>query len=316
MKITYINLKYNEIMEANNKHRLLSLINILTRFSDADHKISLNDIVQKLEAEGISINNRKTIYSDIKVLQNFGYDIEYDNGYSLIEAPFTVSEIKILLDSLHSLKNIDSNMVDKIDTKLYRFLSEYEEESLRKLTYENKHSDKKFIFQLESALYAINNHLLINVSISKKKTSSIGPCFLYRQNDYYYLYYHYKDNEKLYKTRFDNITSLELTEEKDMITIPSSTIRKYIEEGTGVYNKGKVELIKFEILNDSDYLRSRLFDDFSNIVFTRNGFTIRSSINNVFFSKLTAYGEEIKISDRNIADQYIEFLNSIITRNK
>ena len=77
----------------------------------------------------------------------------------------------------------------------------------------------------------------------------------------------------------------------------------------------KTKTVVAEIMEDSESIRNRLQDDFPNIVFTRNGFSLKVSINDAFFSRLTAYGSQIKIGDREIADQYISFLNKIITRN-
>ncbi|MDO4198704.1 MAG: WYL domain-containing protein [Erysipelotrichaceae bacterium] len=302
-------------MSSNNRKRLLKLIEILTRHSDMNHKLSINEIMEYLEADDISINNRKTLYDDLKVISDYGYEVEYDNGYYLCDAPFSLSEIKIILDSLHSLKNIDEEVIENIDHKLFSFISTDEEKLLQSLMYSSKHKNHKFIYHLEDALYAIENHYLVKIRIGKNKEALIGPCFMFRSNDSYYLYYHYENNDKLYKVRFDNISSLVLTDTKDTVTISKSVITRYISEGTNAFNKGKSSLIKFEICNPSDNLNNRLKDDFSNIIFTQNGFSIRACVNDIFFSKISAYGDDIKISDKDIADQYIEFLNKIIIRN-
>ena len=49
-------------MKSNNKKRLLTLIDILKKYSDMEHKLSLNEIVTYLEEEDIDISNRKTLY--------------------------------------------------------------------------------------------------------------------------------------------------------------------------------------------------------------------------------------------------------------
>lgn len=303
-------------MKSNNKKRILLLIEILKKHTDMDHKLSLNEISSLLEGQGIDIQNRKTLYDDFKALSDLGYEVEYDNGYYLTEAPFTLSEIKIIIDSLNSLKNLDDSLLTKLNNKLYSFISDYEEKLLRKLEYRNKHSDRKFIHRLEDTLQAINNNKTIIIHRPNKDEEEICPLFLYRNNDYYYLYYHYLNNEKIYHTRFDNILSAKVTDNDNDINIPRNKIIETINESSNAFYSNKAELIKFKIINDSDYLRTRLADDFANIVFTANGFSIKASVNDVFFSKLTSYSDSIKISDKNIADQYIKYLNKIITRNK
>lgn len=303
-------------MKSNNKKRILQLIDILRKHTDMDHKLSLNEIASMLEENDIEISNRKTLYDDFKALSEYGYEVEYENGYYLTEAPFTLSEVKIIIDSLNSLKNLDDSLLNKLNNKLYSFVSEYEEKLLRKLEYHNKHSDKKFIHRLEDTLEAISNNKTIIITRINKEPEEICPLFLYRNNDFYYLYYHYLNNDKIYHTRFDNITSMKITDNDNDLSISRNKIIDKINESSNSFYSNKAQLIKFEIIDDSDYLRNRLMDDFPNLIFTSNGFSIKASVNDVFFSKLTSYGDTIKISDKNIADQYINFLNKIIIRNK
>ena len=280
-----------------------------------DHRLSLNEIVTLLEEDGISVANRKTLYDDIREISEYVGEIEYNNGYYLDEAPFSLSEIKIIIDSLNSLKNLDERFLDDLKEKLYSFISEYETDFLKELEYQNRHSDKKFLNRLEDSLYAIRNHRMLFVKRKNNNEEEIAPLFLYRQNDFYYLYYHYPKKDKIYHMRFDNIISTRLSDRQDTLLIPKNKIIDHIQESTNAFYSGKTETVVFEIVEDSEFLKYRLQDDFPNIVFTKNGFSLKASINDVFFSRLTAYGDQIKISDRSIADQYIVYLNKIITRN-
>lgn len=303
-------------MNSNNKKRLLELLDILRSQTDMDHKLSISDITALLIEKDISIQNRKTLYDDFKVLSDSGYDIEYDNGYYLQESPFSLSEIKIIIDSLNSLKNLDDKFLNNLKNKLYSFLSIYETKMLKKLEYHNVHSDKNFIHRLEDILVSIQRNTTVKIKRNKKDIEEITPLFLYRFNDYYYLYYHYLNSEKIYHTRFDNILSIELTDNIDETIISKNKIISNIEESTNAYISKDIEEIKFEIIDDSEYLRNRLKDDFNNVIFTKDGFSIKVSISDVFFSKLTSYTDQIKISNKNIRDRYLEFLNRIIIRNR
>lgn len=299
-----------------NKARLLFLIEILKRYSDIDHKLSLNDIVSYLEENDITVSNRKTLYDDFKILSQYGYDIDYDNGYYLSQSPFTISEIKIIIDSLNSLKSLDDSFLNVLKDKLYSFISIYEQNDLKKLEYHIKHKDKKFINRLEDALQAINSNQTIIIKRINRDAEEIAPIFLYRVNDYYYLYYHYLNSEKIYHARFDNIIDIKLTNNIDNVYIPIDKVIEHISQSSSGFYSQKAKTVKFTISEDSDYLRSRLMDDFPNIIFTKDGFVLKVSVNEVFFSKLVQYGKQIKISDRSIADQYSTYLNDIIIHNK
>lgn len=298
------------------RERLLKLLEILIKYTDMDHKLSINEIVDQLNEQGILVSNRKTLYEDFKLLSKMGYEIEYDNGYYLLEAPFSLSEIKILIDSLNSLKNLDDHFLKELKKKLYNFVSIYEAKQLKRLEYQNKHTDRKFLNRLEDVLTALNNNkALIVKRINKNDEEEIFPIFLYRQNDYYYLYYHYPNSDKIYHARFDNILGSKLSDKDNDVSISINRIIEHIDESSSSFHIGKGKLIKFEIIDDSPYLRQRLENDFPNLIFTKKGFSIKASINDAFFTKLVSYSEQIKISDKNIADQYISFLNKIIIRN-
>ena len=154
------------------------------------------------------------------------------------------------------------------------------------------------------------------IARKKHQNEEIAPLFLYRENEHYYLYYHYPGSEKIYHLRFDHIDDIKLTENDDDLTISRDRIISLINESTNAFHSSKTQTIRFLILNDSDSLRNRLQDDFSNLIFTRNGFSIKASVNEVLFAKLTGYGTDIKISDENIAHEYTEHLNKIIRNNR
>ena len=297
------------------RERLLKLLELLIRYTDMDHKLSISELCDLLSDEGISVSNRKTLYDDFKLLSKMGYEIEYDNGYYLSEAPFSLSEIKIMVDSLNSLRNLDEHFLESLKKKLYGFISLYETRKLKKLEYRNRHRDRKFLNRLEDVLNAINNDTAMIIHRMNKDEEEIVPLFLHRQNDFYYLYYHYPANDRIYHCRFDNILSSTLTNHKNTISVPLEKVLEHIEESTSSFHSGKGRLIRIEIIEDTPYLRQRLEDDFPNLIFTKKGFSIKASVNDAFFAKLVSYKDLIKISDRNVADQYIAFLYSIITRN-
>ena len=301
-------------MEKNNRKRLLKLLEILKRNSDYNHKLSMNDILSLLQENGIDNTNRKTIYEDIKLLNEEGYDVEYDhNGYYLVEAPFSLAEIKLIQDSLSSLKNLDNNLLDNLNNKLYSYISYDEEELLKKLLYINKHKDKKLLQRLEFVLEAIENRQALKIKRKRNnKEEIIFPLFIQRANDYYYFYYHYLDNNKIYHYRFDNLIDISLYDLKDNLNIYKEDIIKTINSATNSYFKDKVETVNIELLNDNESINERFLDDFDNVIKTKDGFSIKVSVNDIFFSKLTSYGNNIKIKNKDIALKYKDFLNNIL----
>ena len=299
-----------------NKKRLLELIRILRRHSDANHKLTLSEIVGLLNDAGISSVDRKTLYDDLKVLEDFGINVEYDGAYYLSESPFSLSEVKIICDSLHSLKNLDERFLNETCEKMYSFLSVYEQKLLEELEYHGSHSDRNFIHRMEDVLEALRCHKMLEIRRKGRSQEKIAPLFLHRQNDFYYLYYHYPENRKIYHTRFDNLLDTFLSEEDNDILIPQEEILEHILESTDSFSSGRSRILRFQILKDSDYLRNRLQNDFPNIVFTKDGFSLKADINDAFFARIASYTDQIKISDKEAADLYESFLNRILTCNR
>lgn len=56
------------------KLKLLYLLKMLEEYSDEEHPLTTAEIIQRLEKQGISCE-RKTVYSDVACLVDFGYDI-------------------------------------------------------------------------------------------------------------------------------------------------------------------------------------------------------------------------------------------------
>ena len=58
----------------NQKQKLLYLLKFFYEETDEDHPLTVNEIIAKLNQNGISAA-RRSIYDDIRTLQDFGIDI-------------------------------------------------------------------------------------------------------------------------------------------------------------------------------------------------------------------------------------------------
>lgn len=57
----------------NQKLKALCLVDILKKYTDEDHGLTMPEILEKLEARGISAE-RKSIYEDFDLLRTYGFD--------------------------------------------------------------------------------------------------------------------------------------------------------------------------------------------------------------------------------------------------
>lgn len=96
-------------MIENKKASILLILNVLKEYSDEDHCLTQQDIIDKVyELYGIELE-RKSVAFSISLLQDLGYDINKfpRRGYALLSRTFDNSEIDFIIDSLFSNKSIN-----------------------------------------------------------------------------------------------------------------------------------------------------------------------------------------------------------------
>lgn len=85
------------------KARILYIYQMLLQETDREHDITIQQIIDKLEAAGISAY-RKTVIADIEQLKDFGADIvgvrSSQNRYYMNTSLFSLSELKLLVNAV------------------------------------------------------------------------------------------------------------------------------------------------------------------------------------------------------------------------
>ena len=91
------------------KAKLLLLQKMLLEETDADHGLTMADILERLAAEGVSAE-RKGIYRDLEALREAGLDVrKYDRApaeYAIEHRGFTLAELMLLVDAVQSSRFI------------------------------------------------------------------------------------------------------------------------------------------------------------------------------------------------------------------
>ena len=117
------------------KLKLLYLKQLLEQESDEDHPLSAQTIIDRLASHGIAAE-RKSIYSDIACLQDFGMDIicqrGRDGGYFLASREFELPELKLLVDAVQSSRFLSERKSMQLISKLSQLASVHDAGSLRR----------------------------------------------------------------------------------------------------------------------------------------------------------------------------------------
>ena len=113
--------------------RTLYVMKILLRYSDEDHTLSSKDILRHLKDYGITAD-RKSVYTDIAILDKFGMDIETipNVGYYVNSREFELPELKLLVDAVQSSKFITEKSSRTLIKKLEDLTSEMNGKQLQR----------------------------------------------------------------------------------------------------------------------------------------------------------------------------------------
>lgn len=120
----------------NQKRKLLYLADIFKVYTDENHGLTIQDIVDMLEQQGVSAD-RKTLYLDFEELRCAGYDIvRYQEGrrvyYALASRMFELPELKLLVDSVQSSKFITERKSRQLISKIESLVSMHDAKQLHR----------------------------------------------------------------------------------------------------------------------------------------------------------------------------------------
>ena len=144
-------------MAANGKQKLklLYLYQMLDEQTDAEHGLSMTQILEKLEEQGITAE-RKGIYKDLNVLREFGCTIETIQHapveYTMQKAGLSLPELTLLVDAVQSSRFLTQRTADRLVKKLSALASVHEREALKRRV----HVDGRVKSQSDSVFYNVD----------------------------------------------------------------------------------------------------------------------------------------------------------------
>ena len=115
-------------MIENKKASILLILKVLEEYSDEEHFLTQQDIIDKVsQLYGIELE-RKSVAFSITLLQDLDYDINKSprGGYALLSRSFDNSEIRFITDALFSSKSISGKQATELANKLNSCLSKYQ----------------------------------------------------------------------------------------------------------------------------------------------------------------------------------------------
>lgn len=265
-----------------NKSRILMLYKILEKYTDENHQLSMEEILQKLYDNGFECE-RDTVKREIKLLrEDFGVEIISGRGrnatYFIGDRLLQNAEIKLLLDSIYASNIIPNNIAESISKKLRSTVSIYDAETLdRSVLGINvaKSENRRILINIHNILHAINNQKQISFEYrhwtkdkvlenKNQRLYSLNPFTLIWADGRYYLYgYDTKETNGVLKERVYRVDKLYNIEQLEFGIIGKEQFNEfnpdtYVSRRIGMFS-GKEEYI---IVKIPEYLVGAFLDQF------------------------------------------------------
>lgn len=325
------------MLKNNQKLKLLYLLKIFTEQTDQWHMLSTNQLIDALKQYDIEAE-RKSIYSDIESLQQFGVDIirekKQSNYYYLGAREFELAELKLLVDSVQASKFITHKKSNELIQKLKALTSKYDANALQRQVAVHKRIKSKN----ESIYYSVD---AIHEAIKTKKKIdfkyysydvdkafkprrngalySVVPFALSWADENYYLIGYYDRYEDVSNFRVDRMSDVHVSEEnaERLPAYENFDVIEYINKIFGMFG-GKTESIKLKFAND---MINMVIDKFGKDIVIYNKsethfcISLELAVTNTFFSWMVIFGDKAEIlSPQSVRTAYKEYLSDICAK--
>jgi predicted DNA-binding transcriptional regulator YafY len=255
-----------------NYNRLLLILKYLHDKTDEDHSVSIKGINEYLAKQNLDAD-RKTISECISELINVGYDIccirSTQNLYYMHSRPFTLAEVKVLVDAVQSSRFISEKHSRELIEKLSTLVGTYKGDILKRQLYIGSRVKADNV-NLPYNVEMIQKAIIANRKISfcyfdynaqKEKVLKqdgkiyvFSPLSLIWNNDMYYVvgcgdYY----KNKVLKFRLDRMTDLEILDSERVDAPNDFSVSDFFDKEFSMMggNVSTVELLCENELMDS-----------------------------------------------------------------
>ena len=104
---------------ANKKMLNMLILNILEQYSDAEHRLTQQEIIRLLKSNYDMECDRRSVKNNTLYLNELlGDVIDMENGYYLAEREFENAELRMLIDSVLFSKNLTQKQAKDLIEKL------------------------------------------------------------------------------------------------------------------------------------------------------------------------------------------------------
>lgn len=256
---------------------LLYLKDYLERESNEDHPVSAQEFIRYLETKGLSCD-RRSIYANIRALQEFGMDIECikggNGGYYLNSGTFQTPELKLLVDVVQSARFLTPKKSRELIQKLMKLCNRHDESLLRRqmlVTGQVKSMNEQIYYNIDTIQEAIAAGKKITFRYfdwdighkekMRDKQYVASPYVLRVDNGNYYLLTKSEDREGVTHYRVDRMKRIEVMDE------PRTPCPELTGESLKQYGKRVFQMFAGE----KKTVRLRMHKSLTNVIYDQFG---------------------------------------------
>lgn len=302
----------------NNKFKLYRLAQIMLEKTDDEHYITMPEILSALKEYDITAD-RKTIYADLKDLEQFGIEIEGEPvgnkyHYHVISRSFELPELKLLVDAIQSSKFITARKTNSLIKKLETLVSKYDAAKLQRQVYVSgriKTMNESIYYTVDAIHNAISENKKIQFQYYQwnvKKEMElrhggayyhISPWGLSWDDENYYMIGYDSEANLIKHFRVDKMLHLQMMDEKreGKEHFKKLDMADYAKKSFGMFG-GKEQNVKLKVAN---YLVGVMIDRFGKDIMMipadDQHFTMHVDVHvsGQFFGWIMSLGEGVKI---------------------
>lgn len=319
------------------KLRMLYIMKLLLEKTDERHVMSAADIGKALDKYGMSAD-RKTVYSDIETLCEFGIDILQakgtNGGYYIGSREFELPELKLLVDAVQASKFISRKKSEELIKKLEGLAGEHDARQLQRnvFIYNRPKTGNETIYYNVDQIHAaiLENRQIeyqyaewtVQKKLRLKKEGAlykVSPWSLTWDNENYYLIAYDEAADCIKHYRVDKMRKLCVTAEerigKEMFQ--NFDLAEFAKKTFSMYG-GRDERV---VLQCSNELIGVVLDRFGTdiMVIPEDGGYFKAyilvAVSPQFFGWVTGIGDKMHIAGPEcVREEYREYLAGIMER--
>ena len=299
----------------NQKLKIFHILDYLQRNSNEGHPVRAAELISMLDRQWGIRCDRKTVYSDIAALQDYGIDIVSvpgkNGGYYIASRNFELPELKLLIDAVQSSRYLTQKKSRELIEKLCSQCNEQDANLMRRTVLVSgrvKSMNETIYYNVDTIQEAIAQNRQITFRYFdwdfggkrkyRKKEYLASPYGLCQDNENCYLLA-FSGRYGVTSYRVDRMSDIQLTEEK-RIPCPELTGKALHDHANRLFQMYS---------GDEVDVKLRFHRSLLNVVIDRFGkdtmlipegedwfnFTVRVAISPMFLSWVIGFGQKAKI---------------------